>query len=332
MKHDILLFAIITSLLFLACEKSSAPEDKKGTPGAGVTMGAPIRMVPPGKKKQVLASSNNATSPAIPSELDELVALLGQPTAIPVRSLNDSIKAYGNKAIPSLLKLLADANHHARLAAVKLLGEMKDYAQEVAPHLIALLEKEPMMQIRSMTIDALTRLDLFSEEVQAAFTKALSDAGWLVRWEAVRGLGSFGERARSFAPRLEKMLEDANNWVQLYAAVSLLKILGTSEKAAKHLPILALDTDARFRMNVVAQIETLPPATCPVTAAALLKLLADPDAKVRRVAARALATCSPELARVPAVEEPLKLAEQDPDHSVRAHVATALGALKPAPQ
>jgi HEAT repeat protein len=180
-----------------------------------------------------------------------------------------------------------------------------------------------------MTVDALARLELFNSEVQDAFLKALSDSGWLVRWEAVRGLGSFGEKAKSFVPHLEKKLEDANNWVQLYTAISLLRILGKSEKAAGHLTILALDADLRFRLNVVAQIETLPVSTCPETAAALLKLVVDPDVKVRRVASRALATCGAQLPRNAALEETLRKAEQDPDHSVRSHATKALDALRP---
>ncbi len=331
MKKSILLLTFLTGLFALSCGRSAQTEDKSGKPGAD-GMGAVVhkRTPPTGPRSNPAISSNNATSPALPAELGELVSLLGQPTNIPVRSIHDSIKSYGGKAIPSLLKTLADTNTQVRLATVKLLGEMKEFAREIAPHLIALLEKEPVMQIRSMTIDALARLELFSEEVQAAFLRALSDSGWLVRWEAVRGLGSFGEKAKSFVPHLEKKLEDANNWVQLYAAISLLRILGSSEKAARHLPLLALDTDVRFRLNVVAQIETLPLATCPATATALLKLVADPDVKVRRVASRALETCAPELAASPEVEEPLKKAEQDLDHSVRAHATKALGLLKPA--
>ncbi|MBU1069710.1 HEAT repeat domain-containing protein [Myxococcota bacterium] len=331
MKRHLLLFAILLSAA-VSCGKSSDPGEKPDPAGEKTAMGKdrPIRMVPPGKKKQVLEPSNNATSPAIPSDLDELVTMLGQPSVIPARTLNDTIKGYGRQAIPRLLKALTDSGNHVRLAAVKLLGEMKEYAREIAPHLIAQLDKEPVMQIRSMTIDALARLELFSEEVQAAFLKSLSDAGWLVRWEAVRGLGSFGEKAKGFVPHLEKKLEDVNNWVQLYAAISLLKILGKSEKASKHLILLTLDADVRFRTNVVAQIESLPAATCPDTAAALLKLVADPDVNVRRVAARALSTCAPELTSTPAVVESLTKAEQDPDHSVKFNATKALGLLKPA--
>ncbi len=311
-----------------ACDKSPESKEKSG-PGAGATMAMepPIRMIPPGKKQQVV-SSNNLTSPALPTELSELVAMLGQPSMIPVRTLYDTIKGYGRQALEPLLEALGDANHHVRLAAVKLLGEFKEFAREIAPHLIALIEKEPVIQIRSMAVDALARLELFSEEVQQTFLKALDDSGWLVRWEAVRGLGSFGEKARSFVPHLEGKLADANNWVQLYSAAALLRILGTSEKAAAQLEALTLDADVRFRLNVVAQIELLPPSTCPQTAPALFKLAVDPDVKVRRVAAKALSTCAPGLPRVPAIEEPLKRIEQDADHSVRAHATEALGKLK----
>jgi len=316
-------------VLFAACGKSSAPDEKSGpASGAAMAKDPPIRMIPPGQKQQVVASSNNLTSPALPSELGELVAMLGQPSMIPVRTLYDSIKGYGRQALEPLLKALADGNHHVRLAAVKVLGEMKEFAREIAPHLIALIEKEAVMQIRSMAVDALARLELFSEEVQRTFLRALSDAGWLVRWEAVRGLASFGEKAKGFVPHLEGKLQDANNWVQLYAAAALLRILGTSEKAAAQLLALTLDADVRFRLNVVAQIELLPPATCPQTFPALLKLVADPDVKVRRVAAKALVACAPEVHRVPAVEDPLKQAEQDTDHSVRSYATEALGKLK----
>jgi len=325
-RHFAIPLALVLTLA-AACEQSAAPEEKSGPgPAAGMAMNPPIRMVPPGKKAE-LTSSNNLTSPALPSELTELVALLGQPSTIPVRTLHDTIKGYGLQALPSLLKMLTDANHHVRLATVKLLGEFKEHAREIAPHLIALLKTEPMVQIRSMTIDALARLELFSEEVQQAFLRALSDSGWLVRWEAVRGLGGFGDKAKSFVPHLEKMLEDANTWVQLYTAISLLRIQGSSEKASKHLVTLALDADVRFRLNVVAQIETLPPGTCPQTAPALLKLLADPDVKVRRVASRAVGTCAPHLPRSAAIVDPLKQAEQDADHSVRVHATEALGKL-----
>ena len=331
MKH-LFFFASLVFLMggWISCKKNNSDRDKPSPAKSGDAGSATVRMIPPGDKDRVLVPSNNDQSPAIPADLEELVELLGQPTRIPMRQIFDSIKSYGNQALSRLLKALSDANHMVRLNTVKVLGEMKEFASDIAPHLIALLEKEPIVQVRSMTIDAMARLELFTEEARAAYLKAMSDEGWLVRWEAVRAAGKFGQKATSFVPHLEKKLQDQSNWVQLYAAIALIRIQGSSEIASKHLATLTGDSDLRFRLNLVGQIDELPVASCPQATDALLKLLVDPAPKVRRATALAMVRCAPELPRTARIEEVLKKAGEDQDYSVRTHAAKALELLKPA--
>lgn len=294
-------------------------------------MQLPVKAMPPAEKQRMLAASDpDAQSPAIPSDLEGLLSALANPAGIPRDTLYAAIKAYGKKALPALFKAISDGSHELRLAVVRLLGEMKEYAPEIVPQLAARMETETVVQVRSMMVASIVQLDRYDEAVKNALLRALADAAWLVRWEAVRGIGNLGEKARELLPHVEARLTDASNWVQLYAAISLLKLApeadAAAEKAQKQLETLTLDADVRFRLNIVGQIEQMPESACPRTAPALVRMLADPDIRVKRAAAKAMNACAPRLNRA-TYEEILKKTASDTDYSVRSHASEALAKL-----
>ncbi len=326
-----LLVLFLATSLVTGCKKSSPKKRSSQEPTATKaepSKTGPLKLISPEERREIVSEHNNRTM-AVPDNLDELLDLLGkQGAAIPVRQVFDSIKGFGSNALPRLFDALSDANHLIRLNAVKVLGEMKEYAKQIIPHLIALFNRETIMQIRSMIIDALARLGHFSGDVQALFVKALEDPGWLVRWEAARGLGSFGEQAKPHLAQLQKALEDTNSWVQLYTCIAILKIIPQSDTVTRKLTDLTLDSDIRFRLNLVAQIEGLPPAQCSHGVPALLKLMADPSERVRRVAGKAFLVCAPETLHTPEIEAVLNRAAEDRDHSIRTYAQQALEKLK----
>lgn len=335
MRQELKCYPVVVIAIALSFSAGCRKQEKKKEDAPAPVASLPFKAVPPADRQRVLGASDpDAQSPAIPADLEGLLEALGNPAGIPRDALYSAIKAYGRKALPALFKALSEGSHELRLAVVRLLGEMKEYAAEILPQLVARLETESVIQVRSMVVDAIVRLDRYDEMVKNALLRALSDAAWLVRWEAVRGIGNLGAKARELVPHLEARFADASNWVQLYAAISVLKLVpatdALAEKAQRQLEMLTLDADVRFRLNVVGQIEGLAQETCPRTAPALVKLLADPEIRVRRPAAKALSVCAPALERSAYVEA-LQKAASDADYSVRTHAAKALEALPAAP-
>lgn len=327
-KSFYLYFHVIFIFVFvLSCQNTKEKTQKEQE-----SMQLPIKAMPPAEKMRMLASFSDpdAQSPAIPNDLHELLTALANPAGIPRETLYTAIRAYGKKALPALFQVLAEGTHELRLAVVRLLGEMKEYAQDIIPQLVARLENETVIQVRSMVVDSIVRLGQYNETVKNALLRALNDAAWLVRWEAVRGIGNLGEKARELIPHLESRLTDANNWVQLYAVISIFKLAPMTDaivnKAQKHLETLTLDPDLRFRLNILGQIEHLPESTCPYTAFALARMLEDPEISVKRAAAKLFATCAPHVRRGD-YEEILKKAALDADYSVRTHASKALEQL-----
>jgi HEAT repeat protein len=123
-----------------------------------------------------------------------------------------------------------------------------------------------------------------------ALVEALSDRDRFVRWAAARTLGRIGPAARPEPATLglAKLLSDPDLDVRMAAATTL-EVYGP--RAAKAIPAVVAATqtgDAEIRQAAMRALPSIDTKGQPDTIGALIKALANPDARVRQTAAETL--------------------------------------------
>jgi HEAT repeat protein len=119
-----------------------------------------------------------------------------------------AVVALGNigsrKALPALIRALADYWEHVRREAARALAAVPD--PSAVPHLIKALEKDEDSTVRRQAGATLRVMGEQKPDVAKAFRKALMDPSWEVRVEAARALGRIDDE-ESVAALIEA-LED----------------------------------------------------------------------------------------------------------------------------
>jgi HEAT repeat protein len=203
-------------------------------------------------------------------------------------------------------------------------GEADPLGDCVQPALAALVKglSDPDLYARLTVLDTLEALGPTAAPVGPAVVRALADNNRFVRWAAARTLGTMSPAGAGEAvPALARLLSDADLNLRLAAAAALDRYGPASAAAVPSLIEMSSRDDVEGRiaaLRVLAKIGNpyAAPAV-PVFRAAL----ADPDGRVRRLAAHALGTLGP--AARDAVQE-LRQARCDPSLEVQKAAAAAL--------
>ena len=132
-----------------------------------------------------------------------------------------AVIALGNigsrKALPALIRALADSSEHVRREAARALARVPD-ASEI-PHLMAALERDEDATVRRQAGATLRVLGEQGHDVAGAFRKALVDPSWEVRVEAARALGRIDDEES--VSTLIEALEDPSYTVMTSAEHAL---------------------------------------------------------------------------------------------------------------
>lgn len=183
---------------------------------------------------------------------EEWIELLGHNNPQVRERAIDALVQYGEKSVRPLVRLLeGNASSHARLGAVRALGEIGGRARAAVPQLIRLLH-DRQWSGRDAVADALARIEASGPEEIAALVSALKeDPDERVRAKVASALGRLRAAGAASVAALAGALEDADATVQAAAAEALGR-LGPAAKSA--LPALekAAGSD-QFIVNQAAQ-------------------------------------------------------------------------------
>jgi HEAT repeat protein len=181
-----------------------------------------------------------------PDAVPALASALADPSRWTLSLVAENLMQMGPDAVQPLLDLLAGDDHNVRVAAVQILGEIRDPAALSA--LIAVLAGAGNLNLRAQAAAALGRLG--GPDAQTALLAALGDSQWQVRAQAAKALGRLGHPA--VAARLAAAMPDLNWWVRVNCAEAL-ACLGTPGRT--QLERLLGHSDAYVRDQAHAVLE-----------------------------------------------------------------------------
>lgn len=145
-------------------------------------------------------------------------------------------------SVPKLLELASGADAQTKLAILKTLSVVGTRAGDALPLVKeSLSDADP--QVRGAAIAALVAIEPDGESLPEVLSKMLADDDQAVRHPAIRGLGQRGEAAKSAAPQLFALLEDAED------RAPALEALGRIRSRDVDLYIVALEnSEPRVRL------------------------------------------------------------------------------------
>lgn len=155
-----------------------------------------------------------------PSSVKALASTLGRPSRWTVTMVAQDLMEMGPEAVPALLDMLSSDEHATVVAAVKILGELRDPRATVP--IVILLRRSENLNMRAQTAAGLGKLG--GSEAKAALETALHDPAWQVRSQAAKALGRLA--APGTARLLARTIVDPNWWVRVNCAEALAE-LGT---------------------------------------------------------------------------------------------------------
>jgi len=190
--------------------------------------------------------------------------------------------------LPGLLTALEDRDAPVRAAAARCLASLGE-GERAVPTLIALLDQANSAAM----IEAINVLGMIGpekirpkvREATDALVRALSDPYWRTRSNAATALGNMGPAAREAVPALTRALQDTAN-VQWSAAKALGAIGPAAREAVPTLVNVLGSGDWHFRSQVISALGQIGEPDLAV--APLIAALRDPEPPVRRGAAEAL--------------------------------------------
>jgi len=147
-----------------------------------------------------------------------LATTLGRPSRWTVSMVAEDLMEMGPEAVPALLDMLASDTHATAVAAVKILGEIRDPRATV--FIVILLRESENVNMRAQAAAALGKLG--GPEARAALETALQDPGWQVRSQAAKALGRLA--APGTAPLLARAIFDSSWWVRVNCAEALAEL------------------------------------------------------------------------------------------------------------
>jgi len=175
-----------------------------------------------------------------------LAKALCDPSRWTLSLVAENLMLMGSKAVPPLLAFVRGDDHNVRVAAVQILGEIRDPA--ATPALCDVMLHDPSLDLRARAAASLGQLG--GSAAEAALLDALSDEEWPVRAQAARALGLLG--AAAAAPALAAVMPDRHWWVRVNCAEAL-ACLGPA--GARELAALQDNADRYVRDAARAAVE-----------------------------------------------------------------------------
>jgi HEAT repeat protein len=182
-----------------------------------------------------------ARSLALIGDVDAVPALaraLLDPSRWTLSLVAENLLFMGSKAVPPLLEFVRGGDHNVRVAAVQILGEIRD--PSATPLLCEILLEDQNLNLRARAAAALGQLA--GPAAVAALLEALNDPRWQVRAQAAKALGAVGDPAA--APALARAIHDREWWVRVNCAEALARL---GAPGARELDALQHDGDRYVR-------------------------------------------------------------------------------------
>ncbi len=180
-----------------------------------------------------------------PRAVPALARTLADPSRWTLSLVAENLMAMGPAVVPSLLDLLESKEHNVRVAAVQILGEVRD--PKATPPLLEMLGDENL-NLRTQVAAALGKLG--GAEAERALLSALKDPEWQVRAQAAKSLGRLGRPAAA-AP-IARTMPDDNWWVRVNCAEALARL---GAPGRRQLERLTRHKDRYVRDQAVAALE-----------------------------------------------------------------------------
>lgn len=160
-----------------------------------------------------------------PENLAHLVRLLGDPSRVVARRVEEVLAERGHEVKEAILAYAANtSNRTGRLAAIELIGWLR-IAEGADLLLVSTGDMDPEIRVKSVKAAAAIGDPRFVD----VFHQRLDDQRWEVRCQAAKGLSVLGSPAS--VPRLTAALRDGHWWVRFYAATALAEVGPTGEEA-----------------------------------------------------------------------------------------------------
>lgn len=193
-----------------------------------------------------------------------------------------------SQAIPEMLKVFQDTNRHVRNYIAQTLGWMGNEANIAIPSLIAALS-DPHEEVRESAIQALARIGLVAIPALLLGMRTQQPA---LRSRIIRALGQSKTTDPRARDELRKLLLDRDWRVRYRVAQALSQIAPINDKDLELLQQQLQHPTVKIRRMAALHIG-LTSAHKQQASSALLKALADRDAKVRQNAVSALGWLAP---------------------------------------
>jgi HEAT repeat protein len=161
-----------------------------------------------------------------PEAVEALARTLDDPSEITRLRMADNLERLGPVAIGPLLSTLEGGEPHARVLAVRVLGNLR--AAEARPALRdAIQDDGPLLDVRAQAALALGKVS--DPDDVPALQMAAEDEAWPVRAQAANALGIVGDASR--IPTLQRLALDGEWWVRLNACRALASMGPAGEEA-----------------------------------------------------------------------------------------------------
>jgi HEAT repeat protein len=318
----------ILAILTLLASTARAQDDEPTYRGKTVAAWkAILKKGDPRQRLTAVLALGEAGRDAVPA-LPELTAVLKDSQVLVRRAAAQTLAGLGTDAAPAaaaLAKALRDADPLVRQLAGQALTEVGELA--IPPLLDAL--KDSDWAVRATVILALDGLSSRGPEVVKALAQAAAkDAHLTVRRLALFALANMAEEAREAVAQLAPLLRNKDVNLRTTAALALVKI---GKDSVAELVKLLNDPAPDARLAAIQTLSQFGKEDLDERAVtALVKALADADARVRQVAATDMAllgTRAREFGGGVAVSKTLFGLLKDKDVRVRRSAVAALGQI-----
>jgi len=278
---------VLLGVLFLTTVAVAAQDEEATYRGKTVAAWkAILKKGDPRQRLTAVLALGEAGREAVPA-LPELTAALKDSQVLVRRAAAQTLAGLGTDgapAVPALARALRDPDYSVRQLASQALSEVGELA--IPPLLEAL--KEPDWVVRATVVMTLDGLSSRGPEVVKALAQAVAkDVHQTVRRLALYALANMAEDAKDAVPHLASLLRDKDGNLRTTAALALVKI--GKDSIAELLKILG-DPSADARLAAIQTLSQFSKEDLNESAVtAMVKALADEDARVRQVAAMDMA-------------------------------------------
>jgi outer membrane protein assembly factor BamB/HEAT repeat protein len=222
-----------------------------------------------------------------------------------VRAIAEAALVQGaGRSLPVLRRFLNLRNEDLQLKTLEIIRRI---GPPSIPLLVDLLRHE-QTSIRRSAVDALIDLAPYTESIQPALRRALSDEDWEVAGDAARALGALGQKASPSVRALVQALSHEDPHVRIYAAEALASIGPNAAAATEDLARAVGDPIPGVRWAACEALASIGPAAHSAVPQ-LIEALTDEFLYVRIFAAGALGGIGP---KAQTAREALREAANDP--------------------